>query len=96
VHPADAAARGIQEGDLVRVSGPGGEIEAEVALDDRLMAGVVAMSHGSGNRGTSGLQVARRAPGVNPNRLLPAGPGSFEPLSNQAFMTGVPVEIHRF
>ena len=46
VHPADAEARGIQEGDLVRVSGPGGEIEAEVELDDHLMTGVVAMSHG--------------------------------------------------
>jgi hypothetical protein len=32
---------------------------------------------------------ARRHPGLNPDRLLPTGPGSFEPLSNQAFMTGV-------
>jgi hypothetical protein len=30
---------------------------------------------------------------VNPNALLPTGPGSFDPLSNQAFMTGVPVEV---
>ena len=93
VHPNDAAARGIAEGDVVRIAGPGGEIEAEAAFDDALRPGVVAMSHGWGNRDTSGLRVARRHPGVNANRLLPSGPGSFEPLSNQAFMTGIPVEV---
>jgi len=30
---------------------------------------------------------------VNANVLLPIGPDSFEPLSSQAFMTGIPVEI---
>jgi hypothetical protein len=30
---------------------------------------------------------------VNPNALLPSGLGSFDPLSSQAFMTGVPVEV---
>lgn len=93
LHPADAARLGVGEGDRVRISGPGGVIEAEAELDDSLMEGVVAMSHGWGNAGTPGLSVARRHPGVNPNRLLPVGPGSFEPLSNQAFMTGIPVEI---
>jgi hypothetical protein len=28
---------------------------------------------------------------VNANVLLPIGPDSFEPLSSQAFMTGIPV-----
>jgi hypothetical protein len=39
------------------------------------------------------MRVAQQTPGVNPNALLPTGPGSFEPLSSQAFMTGVPVEL---
>jgi hypothetical protein len=39
------------------------------------------------------MRVAAGSPGVNANRLLPTGPGSYEPLSNQAFMTGVPIEI---
>ena len=93
VHPEDARARGLSEGDRVRVSGPGGDLEAEVHLDAELMRGVVAMAHGWGNAGSTGMAVAARYPGVNPNRLLPTGPGSFEPLSNQAFMTGVPVEV---
>jgi len=30
---------------------------------------------------------------VNANQLLPVGAGSFEPLSSQAHMTGVPVRV---
>jgi hypothetical protein len=41
------------------------------------------------------MRTARERPGVNCNALLPAGPGSFEPLSNQAHMTGIPVEVSR-
>ena len=39
------------------------------------------------------MRVASATPGTNPNALLPAGPGSYDPLSNQAFMTGIPVEV---
>ena len=70
-----------------------GELQATIHLDETLRPGVVAMSHGWGNQQTPGMAVARRHPGVNVNRLLPAGPGSFEPLSNQAHMTGVSVEL---
>jgi anaerobic selenocysteine-containing dehydrogenase len=95
VHPEDARARGLEEGDLVRVSGPGGTLEARATLDAELMPGVVALAHGWGHTGSTGLRVAARNGGVNPNRLLPSGPGSFEPLSGQAFMTGIPVEVAR-
>ena len=70
-----------------------GEVEVEVALDAGLMAGTVAMTHGWGNHRTPAMRVAHDHPGANVNRLLPTGPGSFEVLSNQAFMTGIPVEI---
>lgn len=93
VHPEDAAERGLAACDRVRVSSQAGEIEAEIAFDPALMRGVVAMAHGGGNAESTGMQVAKRYPGVNPNALLPSGPGSFEPLSNQAFMTGIPVRI---
>jgi hypothetical protein len=39
------------------------------------------------------MKVASAAPGVNCNALLPSGPGSFDPLSNQSHMTGIPVEV---
>jgi anaerobic selenocysteine-containing dehydrogenase len=93
MHPDDASARGLQEGASARVWNEHGEIEATVGFDPDLMPGVVAMSHGWGNNSTSGMRVAQAHPGVNANALLPSGPGSFEPLSSQAHMTGVPVEV---
>jgi formate dehydrogenase len=93
VHPDDAADRGLEEGAKVRVENENGAIALEVKLDPGLMRGVVAITHGWGNRATPGMRVAQRTPGENPNVLLPVGPGSFEPLSSQAFMTGVPVEL---
>jgi anaerobic selenocysteine-containing dehydrogenase len=95
IHPEDAGRRGLKEGDRVRISGSGEEVDAPVTLDDELMPGVVAMAHGWGNSGSTGLSVAARHPGVNANRLLPAGRDSFEPVSNQAFMTGIPVGVAR-
>ena len=37
--------------------------------------------------------IARQRPGVNVNRLLASGPGSYDPLSNMAHMTGIEVEV---
>ncbi|MBI5616216.1 MAG: molybdopterin-dependent oxidoreductase [Gammaproteobacteria bacterium] len=93
MHPADAAARGLVDGMRVKVSNPHGTIEAPLALTDGLLRGVVAMPHGWGQGETSGMRVAQSHPGANSNRLLPIGRGSIEPLSNQAHMTGVPVEV---
>ncbi len=93
MHPQDAEARQIGEGSTVRIANEQGAIEAPVKLTDDLMAGVVAMSHGWGQGESKGMRVASGAPGVNCNALLPSGPGSFEPLSNQSHMTGIPVEV---
>ena len=57
------------------------------------MAGVVSMVHGWGHAASPRMRVAAAHPGANPNVLLPIGPGSFEPLSSQAHMTGIPVTV---
>ena len=93
VAPGDLAARGLAEGAKARLASEWGELDVEVTADSELMPGVVALTHGFGHADTPGMRVAARTPGVNPNALLPSGPGSFEPLSSQAFMTGVPVEL---
>jgi anaerobic selenocysteine-containing dehydrogenase len=93
VHPEDAAARGLADGAAARLSNQHGSLELEVRCDATLARGVVALTHGWGNRGSTGLHVAAQSPGVNANALLPSGPDSFEPLSSQAFMTGIPVEL---
>lgn len=93
--PADANQRGLEEGHTVQVSSPWGRIEAPVHIDATLRSGVVAMSHGWGNGRSRGLTIASEFPGSNVNRLLPSGPGSYEKLSNQAFMSGIPVQVRR-
>jgi anaerobic selenocysteine-containing dehydrogenase len=93
MHPEDAAARGLSLGDRVRVSNAWGTIEVLLAYDKGLIRGVAALPHGGGNAKTPALRFASDEPGANVNALLPSGPGSFEPLSGQAFMTGIPIEV---
>jgi hypothetical protein len=62
-------------------------------LDEHLRRGVVSMTHGFGHEGASGMPVAQAHPGVNVNRLTPTGPGSFDPLSGMAHLTGIPVDV---
>jgi anaerobic selenocysteine-containing dehydrogenase len=95
MHPDDASSRGLADGDAARASNEHGAIDVTIRLDPDLMPGVVAMAHGWGNERTAGMAVAQSMPGVNCNVLLPSGPGSFEPLSSQAHMTGVPLEVVR-
>lgn len=93
MHPDDAARLGLNDGDVVRVRSDAGEVELPVKRDPDLMPGVVAATHGWGHGDTDGMRIAHERPGVNVNRLLASGPGSFEPLSNMAHMTGIPVEV---
>jgi anaerobic selenocysteine-containing dehydrogenase len=93
MHPADAAARGLGEGDEVAVWNANGRVVTRTLLDDTLRPGVVALTHGYGHVDSPGVSLANAAPGVNVNRLLPTGPGSYEPLSNMSHMTGVAVEV---
>lgn len=95
MHPDDAVARHLADGDAVSITSDHGSIEAVVELDAELMPGVVSMVHGWGHDASPRLRHAHAHPGSNPNALLPTGPGSFEPLSSQAHMTGVAVDVRR-
>ncbi len=92
MHPEDARARNLGDGSAVKIHNEFGEIESIIALDEDLKPGTVAMTHGWGHQKTR-MHVARKNPGSNANELLPSGPGSYEKLSNQAFMTGIPVAV---
>jgi hypothetical protein len=50
-----------------------------------------SLEHGWGLQ--SMLRHSRSAPGVNVNAVMPHGAGSFEALSNQQQLTGVPVTV---
>ena len=93
LNPEDAAARGLADGDPITVRSASGAVDTVVGLDPALRRGVVALSHGYGERwasDSSGTEV-----GVNVNRLLPSGHGSYEWYSNMAHMVGIPVEVLR-
>ncbi|MDX8356398.1 molybdopterin-containing oxidoreductase family protein [Sphingopyxis terrae] len=90
---ADAADRGIHDGDEVRISNTFGEITARVLIDDDLRKGVVAMTHGYGHRRSFGLTRAREKPGANCNALMPMGKDHVEPLSHMSWISGVPVYV---
>ncbi len=91
VNVDDATRLGLADGDRAVVRSDWGEIEVTVRLDDAVRPGVVSIEHGWGRQ--SGMRLANDKPGVNVNRLLPSGPGSFDPLSNQAWMSGIPVTV---
>ena len=95
MHPTDAARLALGDGDVVRVRSPAGAIELPLKRDPDLMPGVVAATHGWGHAEVDGMRRAQTSAGVNVNRLLASGPGTYEALSNMTHMTGIPVEVER-
>ena len=92
MHPTDARACNLEDGSIAVIKNDYGQVKTAVQLDETLKPGTVAMTHGWGQQRT-GLNVAKQNPGVNANVLLPSGKGSYERISNQAFMTGIPVSV---
>ncbi|MGU3498933.1 molybdopterin-dependent oxidoreductase [Mycobacterium sp. C31M] len=68
MHPTDAAARGLTQGDLVRVASEVGQIDIPVDISDEMRVGTVAVPHGWGHRNTGWLH-ANTLPGANVNDL---------------------------
>ena len=95
VHVDDAAAAGIVDGDVVRIASPHGEIELPVIVTKDIVAGVVAVPHGWGHKGTGGWRIANGAGGANVNRLMSSAPEDIERLAGMARLTGVPIRMGR-
>ncbi len=93
INPEDAQRLELLDGVEVRVASEYGSIIATVVADEDLRPGVVAMTHGWGHANNNRMNVASNHPGTNVNAILPTGPGSFDPLSNMSFMTGIPVTV---
>jgi anaerobic selenocysteine-containing dehydrogenase len=93
MHVDDAAAANIVDGDVIRIASPHGEIELPVIVTKDIVAGVVAVPHGWGHKGTGGWRVANGAGGANVNRLMSSAPEDLEKLAGMARLTGVPVRV---
>jgi anaerobic selenocysteine-containing dehydrogenase len=95
MHVDDAAELHICDGDEVQVSSPYGRITVPVTATKDLVAGVIAIPHGWGHKGTGGWQLANRAGGANVNQLMSSAPEHVESLSGMSWLTGVPVRVDR-
>jgi anaerobic selenocysteine-containing dehydrogenase len=92
VNPSDAKRLGLNDGASARVSSSAGSVLAPVEVTDALMPGVVSLPHGWGHDlpGVR-LQTAGARAGVNSNVLSPSD--LLDPLSGNAVLNGIPVEV---
>jgi formate dehydrogenase len=90
IHPHDA--RGLEDGDQVRLASKSGEVIVPVKVTDEMKPGTVALPHGWGHRGGS-WQLANSHPGVNTNVLASAEPEDLERLAGMAFLNGIAVRV---
>ena len=92
IHPADADARGIADGQPVTISSRVGAVTAPAEITDTVMPGTVSLPHGWGH-GREGVQlsVAATRPGVSLNDLTDRQ--RFDPLSGNAALNGTPVTV---
>ena len=92
LHPDDAARFGLEDGGPVRVTSRAGTVEVPVEVTEAIMPGVVSIPHGWGHD-AHGMQmaVASDHAGVNSNIL--ADEAVVDPLSGNAVLNGIPVEL---
>ena len=92
IHPDDAERLGLGDGAMALVRSAAGSVEAPVEVTDGIMPGVVSIPHGWGHD-AEGVQmsVASAHAGVNSNLL--ADESQVEPLSGNAVLNGIPVEV---
>jgi anaerobic selenocysteine-containing dehydrogenase len=92
VHPDDAARLGLADGEPVLVRSRAGSIEVPAEVTDAVMPGVVSIPHGWGHdvEGVR-MEVATAHAGSNSNVL--ADETLVDPLSGNAVLNGIPVEV---
>jgi anaerobic selenocysteine-containing dehydrogenase len=92
VHPDDAERLGLVDGELACVRSRAGEVEVPVEVTDAVMPGVVSIPHGWGHD-VDGvrMEVASAHAGTNSNLL--ADELLVDPLSGNAVLNGIPVEL---
>ncbi|MGQ0824208.1 MAG: molybdopterin-dependent oxidoreductase [Actinomycetota bacterium] len=92
VHPDDAARVGVADGAAVRVRSTAGEIVITAEVTDAVRPGVVSIPHGWGHDYPGvRMTVAEANAGTNSNVL--ARTDLFDPLSGNAVLNGIPVEL---
>jgi anaerobic selenocysteine-containing dehydrogenase len=92
LHPDDAGARGLAEGQLVRVTSAVGAIEVPLEITDEMRPGVVSIPHGFGHaRAGVGWRRAAAHPGASVNDIT--DPAVVDRLTGNAALNAVPVRL---
>lgn len=93
MHPEDAKAAGLANGELADVRSETGVVRLPVEFLNELQPGSVAIPHGWGHQAAKGLSVASATTGVNVNVLAASGTEAVEPISGMSRLTAIPVEV---
>ncbi len=94
INPADAAARGIADGDTVELASKTGSVRVPAEVSDEIMTGVVSLPHGWGHdRAGTRLGVASASPGASVNDVT--SEELYDPLSGNAALSGLVVAVTR-
>ena len=92
LHPDDAAARGLSDGQRVTVASAIGAIEVPLELSDQMRPGVVSIPHGFGHsRAGVGWKLAAAHAGASVNDIT--DPSVVDRLTGNAAVNDVPVKL---
>ena len=92
VHPDDATRLGIAHGAEVQVKSEAGAIVLPAEVTDAVRPGVVSIPHGWGHN-VEGVRMATAARNGGANSNVLARTDLFDPLSGNAVLNGIPVEV---
>ena len=94
VHPDDAKARKLQEGDLASITSAVGSIKVPVEITDDVMPGVICMPHAWGHtRKNTRQRVANAHAGASLNDITDQN--VMDELTGNAVVHGVPVKLEK-
>jgi anaerobic selenocysteine-containing dehydrogenase len=92
IHPDDAAALGVDDGQQAKVASSAGKVIATAEVTEDMMPGVVSLPHGWGHdREGMAMSVAAAKPGVNSNIL--SDESELDALSGNAILNAIPVTV---
>jgi anaerobic selenocysteine-containing dehydrogenase len=94
IHPDDAAARNIGEGDRVTLASRVGEVSVMAMLTDRVMQGAVCLPHGFG-QGRDGVKLALAAKLAGASYNDVADDAAIDVPSGNAALNAQPVTVNR-
>jgi anaerobic selenocysteine-containing dehydrogenase len=92
VHPVDAERFGLEEGSRAIVTSAAGSVEVPVEITDAVMRGVVSIPHGWGHD-LDGVEMSVASEHAGSNSNLLADETRVDPLSGNAILNGIPVEL---